>query len=321
MELARALSTDVSGSKTSSVGTTVLRRLPDSLSDVAANGEADQQSEKDLWERAAGLALEIALGNGYTFRHTGSDTADKDGIVDFEGVPLLAVEITRCSREEELQFHNALNRGESGPLLELDAGSGAWIAALSINTRLKNQSREAFQTLVNALNERGWSEFEPELSPNQDAFVASCESLGVTSIRRYVGVQDTGRADYIYRHLEIDYKNTFLDPSSDLVAGEIQELLDTDWLQRKAANLVVRREGLPAHLVLIAGDKLSNSAQFTMRGVRPTFDLPTIDFRLPADLDTVWLISLGGLALSFERDTGWQVCDTRAFIRLWNPHG
>lgn len=265
--------------------------------------------------------MEIALGNGYTFRHTGSDTADKDGIVDFRGVPLLAVEITRCSREEELQFQNALSRGESGPLIELDAGSGAWIAALSIKTRLKNQSREAFQDLVNALNQRGWSEFEPELRPKERAFVASCQGLGVTSIRRYIGIQDTGRADYVYRHLEIDDKNTFLNPSSDLVANEIQVLLDTDWLQRKAAKLVARREGLPAHLVLIVGDKLSNSAQFTMRGVRPTFDLPTIDLRLPANLEVAWLISLGGLALSFGRETGWKVCDTRAFIRRWNPKG
>jgi hypothetical protein len=163
---------------------------PHSLSDVAANSEADPQREKDLWERAAGFSLEIALGNGYTFRHTGSDTADKDGIVDFKGVPLLAVEITRCSKEEELRFHNALNRGESGPLIELDAGSGAWIAALSIKTRLKNQSREAFQDLVNALNQRGWSEFEPELRPKERAFVASCQALGVTSIQRYIGVQD-----------------------------------------------------------------------------------------------------------------------------------
>jgi hypothetical protein len=293
----------------------------DSLSNVKANGEANQESEKDLWERAAGFALEIALGNGYTFRHTGSDSADKDGVVDFEGAPLLAVEITRCSKEEELQFHSALNRGESGPLLELNAGSGAWIAALSLNTRIKKQSREAFQALVNTLNRRDWSEFEPELRPNQGALIALCQSLGVTSIRRYVGVQDTGRADYIYRHLEIDYKNTFLNPSSDLVAIEIQELLDMDWLQRKAATLVARREGLPAHLVLIAGDKLSNSAQFTMRGVRPTFELPTVGLRLPADLDTVWLISLGRLALSFMKDTGWQVCDTRAFIRLWSPKG
>ena len=206
-------------------------------------------------------------------------------------------------------------------MLELDAGSGAWIAALSINTRIKKQSREAFQALVNALNERGWSEFEPELRPNQDGFVASCQSIGVTTIRRYVGVQDTGRADHIYRHLKIDYKNTFLNPSSDLVTSEIQELLDTDWLQRKAANLVVLPQGTSAHLVLIAGDKLSNPAQFTMRGVRPTFELPSVGIRLPSDLDTVWLISLGGLALSFERDTGWKVCDTMAFIRLRNQQG
>jgi hypothetical protein len=278
----------------------------------------DEESEKDLWERAAGFGLEIALGNGYSFRHTGSDTADKDGVVDFNGVPHLAVEVTRCSKEEELEFHAALNRGEGGPLLELDAGSGAWIAALSLGTRLKKQSRQVFQPLVDALNERGWSEFEPELRPNQDALIALCQPLGVTSIRRYVGVQDTGRADYIYRHLEIDYKNTFLDPSSDLVAGEIQELLDTEWFQRKVANLVARSEGLTAHLVLIAGDKLSNSAQFTMRGTRPNFDLPTADIQLPADLDTVWLISLSGLALSFQRSVGKSVCDTTAFIRRWN---
>lgn len=319
--MAWALSTGAFGSTISSIDTAVLRRLPDSLSNVAAIGEAKQQREKDLWERAAGLTLEIALGNGYTFRHTGSDSADKDGKVDFRGMPFAAVEITRCSRQEELQFHKALSRGESGPLLELDMGSGAWIAALSINTRLKNQSREAFQALVNALNERGWSEFEPELRPNHAALVVSCESLGVTSIRRYVGVQDTGRADYVYRHLEIDYKHTLLNPSSDLVAAEIQEMLDTNWLQRKAASLVARSEGLPAHLVLIAGSKLSNSAQFTMKGVRPTFVLPTIALRLPAGVDTVWLVSLEGLALSFKRDTGWQVCNTGAFVRLWNPRG
>ena len=279
---------------------------------------ADEESEKDLWERAAGAALEIALGNGYSFRHTGSDTADKDGVVDFNGVPHLAVEITRCSKEEELQFLAALNRGESGPLLEMDAGSGAWIAALSLGTRIKKQSRQVFQPLVDALNERGWSEFDAELRPNQDVLIALCQPLGVISIRRYVGVQDTGRADYIYRHLEIDFKNTFLDPSIELVAGEIQELLDTEWLQRKVANLVARSEGLPAHLVLIAGDKLSNSAQFTMRGIRPNFDLPAADIQLPADLDTVWLISLGGLALSFQRSAGWSVRDTTAFIRRWN---
>ncbi|HEY5302844.1 MAG TPA: hypothetical protein VIJ86_02165 [Acidimicrobiales bacterium] len=279
---------------------------------------ADKASEKDLWERAAGFGLEVALGNGYSFRHTGSDTADKDGVVDFNGVPHFAVEVTRCSKEDELQFHATLNRGESGPLLELDAGSGAWIAALSLGTRLKKQSRQVFQPLVDALNERGWSEFEPGLRPNQDALIALCQPLGVTSIRRYVGVQDTGRADYIYRHLEIDYKNSFLDPSSDLVAGEIQDLLNTEWLRRKIANLVARSEGLPAHLVLVAGDKLSNSAQFTMRGIRPNFDLPTADIQLPADLDTVWLISLDGLAMSFQRSLGWSVHDTTAFIRRWN---
>lgn len=288
---------------------------------MTATGEADHESERNLWEQAAGFALDIALGNGYAFRHTGSDTADKDGVVDFNSVPHLAVEITRCSKEEELRFHSALNRGESGPVLELNPGSGAWIAALALNTRIGKQSREAFQPLVDALNERNWSEFEPEFRSNQDALIALCQPLGVTSIRRYVGVQDTGRADYIYRHLEIDFRNPFLNPSSELVASEIQELLETDWLQRKAANLVARCEGLPAHLVLIAGDKLSKSAQFSMRGVRPTFDLPTAGLRLPADLDTVWLISLGGLALSFQRYTGWRVFDTRAFIRLWNPRG
>ena len=189
---------------------------------------------------------------------------------------------------------------------------------MSLDTRIKNQSREAFQSLVDALNEREWSEFEPNLRPNQEALIALCRPLGVTLLRRYVGVQDTGRADFVYRHLEIDTKNILLNPSSDLVASEIQELIDTDWLQRKAANLASRRQGLPAHLVLIAGDKFSNSAQFTMRGVRPTFDVPTAELRIPADIDTVWLISHGGIALSFQRDAGWRVCDTRAFIRRWN---
>jgi hypothetical protein len=275
-------------------------------------------NEKDRWELATGMILQMALGPGFTFRHTGSDTADKDGVIDFDEAPHFAIEITRCESEDELEFLKALGRGESGPLLALDDGSGGWIAALARNTRLNNQSRQGYQVLVDELNDRGWNEFEPELRPGEDELIRLCLPLGVTSIRRFVSNLDTGLTDFVYRHPEIDYKNTFRDTSVELVAKEMQSLLNTQWLQLKATKLVERSEGLPSHLVLLVGSKFSESASFTMRGFRSTEVAPKTDLVLPNGICAAWLVSLGGMAICFQRYVGWTAYDTRSFILRWN---
>jgi hypothetical protein len=129
---------------------------------------------------------------------------------------------------------------------------------------------------------------------------------------------DTGLTDFVYRHPEIDYKNTFRDTSVELVAKEMQSLLNTQWLQLKATKLVERSEGLPSHLVLIVGSKFSESASFTMRGFRSTEVAPKTDLVLPNGICAAWLVSLGGMAICFQRYVGWTAYDTRSFILRWN---
>jgi hypothetical protein len=279
---------------------------------------ADEINEKERWELATGMILQMALGTGFTFRHTGNNSADKDGVIECGGMPHLAIEITRCENEDELEFLRVLGRGESGPLLPLEVGSGSWIAALSRNTRINNQSQHGYQELVNELNRRGWNEFEAELRPGEFELIRMSLLLGVVSIRRFVSHLDTGLEDFVYRHPEIDYKNTFRDPSVELVAKELQALIDTPWLQSKAARFVKRSEGLPPHLVLVVGSKFSESASFTMRGFRSTEVAPRSELELPSGIAAVWLISLGGMAICFQREEGWTAYDTRSFVLKLN---
>ncbi|MHB2029813.1 MAG: hypothetical protein ACYCPT_13525 [Acidimicrobiales bacterium] len=273
------------------------------------SNQSDEIREKDVWEKAVGRSLELCFGLGFTFRHVGGDTPTLDGFIDKDGRAVIACEITRGSRFEESAFQAELNRVATGPIMPLAPGSGAWIAELSLSTRLKGQTAGRFQRLVDDLNGEKLTSFDPEWYPAKAALRATCSALGVSRIH----LMDRDK-DFVYRHRELDTHNTWLNPSPDLVATELQEVLNTEWIQDKASHLRDRAGELPAHLVLILGDRFSNSVRATFSGVRGTIETPSTALTLPPGVTVVWLIAVGLWGMSYAGSIGWRVHDVRELL-------
>jgi hypothetical protein len=109
----------------------------------------------DVLVHVASAKLQVVFSDGFVFRHTGHDSATFDDLMEFDGVPTVAIEVTRVLKQEDQAFIAALDDGQNGAIIPLAPGSGKWAAGLMGTTRVKNQTSSQYQNVVDLLNDEG----------------------------------------------------------------------------------------------------------------------------------------------------------------------
>ena len=269
-------------------------------------------AEKYAWETYAGEALAWCLGEYYSFRHLGRDSNSYDGALDHLNVQRYAIEITRCCDSESLKFMQALDSNETGQVLDLADGSGAWIADLEIGTRVRQHRIVNYQYLIDELNSEEIQELMVGTTGQWRKAQSMCKALGIGTVRRA-----PFEGDFLYRHAKIDISNPFLNTSSEILFTELQSILDSDRMSAKVEKLHRRSGDLDEVLVLSCEGGFSLSAQFAMSGIGQAFSLPIGPLAIPTGLSEVWLIAVGRRALRYSLAASWSEFDLSKFSASW----
>jgi hypothetical protein len=250
-------------------------------------------------ERTENGALSLicdALGGTY-WERTGQDSTKPDGFIRLSDHSELDVEVFREVIPEFRQASSELGQIK-GPI-QLDRGSGSWVALLPTDTKFKEFARlsdDVFQNLINDTLAR------PERSPVREVTISGFPHIILMHLADPEDILNFGVTTA--SKLNTSFINTHPNSIADFIEREIGDR------SAKIQRLVDRasQAGRKAHIAAVIEETTETGMNFSLMGAGSYghIKLPDSEISLPPGLDAFWVIRGDyEVAVGYVKPTGW----------------
>ena len=258
-------------------------------------------------EDGAGEFLRWALG-ARRYHPTGWDSSESDGVVVLNDGSEIQLEVTRTMLPELAEAARAAER--AGHAVQLDHGSGEWLALLTPSTVIKNFVRLPSDTIIAFAREH-----ELSLEVENTLLDVSIKSFDLVALSGRPSKNNvlrfTTMAIGTNRRISI---STHPDVIADFAEHHIALMSDPTHRSGKASKfdqLVERAmaHARQAHFAFVVQDTLDTGLRFALWEITNIHvaKVPRKSIVVPTGVDCVWIIRPDyQLAFSFSPQDGWR---------------
>ncbi len=255
----------------------------------------DENSET----RALGM-LNAALG-GIHYERTGQDSAKTDGFIRLPDGSEIDVEVYRAVIPEFRQATSEL--GRINTQIQLDRGSGSWVALLPTETNFKEFAKlgdDVFQRFIDETRTK------PENSPVREVDISGFAHIVLMHMGGLDDTLDFGVTTA--SKLNSGFISTHPNSIADFVGREIGVRSE------KVKRLVDRASsaGRKAYITAVIEETVDTGMNFSLMGAGAYnhIKLPDSEILLPPGLDGFWVIRADyEVAVGYVKPDGWTRYD------------